>query len=61
MGLAEQLGMPPLIAHCHKGLAGLYRRAKKPDQAQDHLTRATAMYREMEMTFWLEKAEQEKL
>jgi hypothetical protein len=26
------------------------------DQAQEHLTTATTMYREMDMTYWLEKA-----
>ena len=28
-------------------------------QAQEHLTTATTMYREMDMRFWLEKAEAE--
>jgi len=27
------------------------------EQAQEHLTTATAMYQDMEMRFWLEKAE----
>ena len=27
-----------------------------PQKAQEHLTSATRMYREMEMPFWLEKA-----
>ena len=31
----------------------------KREQAQEHLTIATAMYREMGMTYWLEKAEAE--
>jgi tetratricopeptide (TPR) repeat protein len=57
MGLAEELGMRPLLAHCHAGLAKLYRRAGKPEQAQNHLSSAIKMYREMEMSFWLEKAE----
>jgi len=48
-----------LIAHCHAGLAKLYRRTGKGEQAQEHLTTATAMYREMGMTYWLEKAEAE--
>jgi hypothetical protein len=26
------------------------------EQADEHLTTATTMYREMDMTFWLEKA-----
>jgi tetratricopeptide (TPR) repeat protein len=59
MGLAEELNMRPLIAHCHLGLGKLYRRAGKLEQANAHLTSATAMYHEMDMPFWLEKAEAE--
>jgi len=35
------------------------RRASKREQAHEHLTTATTMYREMDMRFWLEKAEAE--
>jgi hypothetical protein len=38
---------------------GLYRRTGKREQAHDHLTTATTMYREMDMRFWLAKAEEE--
>jgi hypothetical protein len=51
--------MRPLVAHCHLGLGKLYRRTGKREQAQEHLTTATTMYREMGMTYWLEKAEAE--
>ena len=51
--------MRPLIAHCHLGLGKLYRRTGKREQAQEHLTTATTMYREMDMRFWLEQAEGE--
>jgi len=57
--LATELGMRPLVAHCHAGLAKLYRRTGKGEQAQEHITTATTMYREMGMTSWLEKAEAE--
>jgi tetratricopeptide (TPR) repeat protein len=57
--LAEPRGMRPLVAHCHLGLGKLYRRTGKPEQAREHLTTATTMYREMEMRFWLEQAEAE--
>jgi class 3 adenylate cyclase/tetratricopeptide (TPR) repeat protein len=57
--LATSLGMRPLIAHCHLGLGKLYRRTGKRQEAQEHLTTATAMYREMDMRFWLEKADVE--
>ena len=59
LALAEELGMRPLIAHCHVGLGKLYRRIGSRQQAEDHLTTATAMMREMEMGLWLEKAEAE--
>jgi hypothetical protein len=55
--LADELGMRPLVAHCHLGLGKLYRRARQRNQAQGHLTTATTMYREMDMRFWLGQAE----
>src|SRR5262249_53365730 len=54
--LAESRGMRPLVAHCHFGLGKRYRRTAKPDEAQDHLTAATTMYRDMGMIYWLEQA-----
>ena len=48
--------MRPLVAHCHLGLGKLYRRTGKREQAREHLTTATTMYREMDMRFWLEQA-----
>ena len=55
--LADELGMRPLVAHCHLGLGKLYRRTGNREQAQEHLTTATAMYREMDMRFWREQAD----
>ena len=55
--LATELGMRPLVAHCHLGLGKLYRRTGKHEQAREHLNIATTMYREMDMRFWLEQAE----
>jgi len=55
--LAAELGMRPLVAHCHLGLGTLYRRTNEREPTQEHLTTATTMYREMSMTYWLEKAE----
>ena len=51
--------MRPLVAHCHLGLGRLYRRTAKDQQAEEHLTLATTMYREMDMTYWLERAAME--
>ena len=59
LALAVPRGMRPLVAHCHLGLGKLYRRTGKREQAQEHLTTATTMYREMGMRYWLEKAEAE--
>jgi tetratricopeptide (TPR) repeat protein len=53
---AVELGMRPLIAHCHRSLGKLYQRIKAR-HAQEHLTTAVTMYREMGMTYWLEQAE----
>jgi hypothetical protein len=43
-------------AHSHLGLGKLYRRTGKQQEAKEHLTTATTMYREMDMRFWLEQA-----
>ena len=51
--------MRPLIAHCQLGLGKLYRRTGKRQEAQEHLSIATTLYREMDMPFWLEQAEAE--
>jgi tetratricopeptide (TPR) repeat protein len=57
--LAEELGMRPLVAHCHVGLGKLYGRSGDLHKAKEHLTNGVAMMREMEMGLWLEKAEVE--
>ncbi len=57
LALAEEQGMHPLAACCHAGLARLYAKTSTREQAYAHLATATAMYREMGMTHWLEKLE----
>jgi hypothetical protein len=57
--LAEPRGMRPLVAHCHLGLGTLYRRTGDRVKADEHLTISATMYREMDMGFWLQKAEAE--
>ena len=49
--------MRPLVAHCHLGLGKLFCGTRDRAKAQEHLTTAGTMYREMGMNFWLEKAE----
>jgi class 3 adenylate cyclase/tetratricopeptide (TPR) repeat protein len=58
MALAEQLGMRPLTAHCHASLATLHRRAGEPRKAAGHLTEAMAIYRDLRMTYWSDKADE---
>jgi hypothetical protein len=57
LALAEELGMRPLVAHCHLGLGTLDQKIGRDEAAQAELTTAAELYRAMEMTFWLEKAE----
>ena len=59
LALATELGMRPLVAHCHLGLGTLYQKVGRSEQAQAELTTAAEMYHAMEMPFWLEKAEKE--
>jgi class 3 adenylate cyclase/tetratricopeptide (TPR) repeat protein len=54
--LAEELGMRPLQAHCHRGLGTLYATTGQREQARAELSTAIEMYRTMEMTFWLPQA-----
>jgi hypothetical protein len=56
MTLATELGMRPLVAHCHLGLGTLYRRIGSA-KTEEHLTTASTMYREMDMGFWLVQVE----
>jgi tetratricopeptide (TPR) repeat protein len=57
LALAAPRGMRPLVAHCHLGLGKLCRRIGKREPAQEHLTTAATMYREMDMRFWRKQAE----
>jgi tetratricopeptide (TPR) repeat protein len=57
LALADELGMRPLVAHCHLGLGTLYRQMRRGEEARAALSTAIALYRAMEMTFWLPQAE----
>jgi tetratricopeptide (TPR) repeat protein len=57
LALAEELGMRPLMAHCHRGLGMLYATTEQYEQARAELSTAIALYRTMEMTFWLPETE----
>jgi class 3 adenylate cyclase/tetratricopeptide (TPR) repeat protein len=57
LALAEELGMRPLQAHCHRGLGMLYGMLGQQEQARRELSTAIEMYRTMAMTFWLPQVE----
>jgi tetratricopeptide (TPR) repeat protein len=57
MALASELGMRPLLAHCHLGLGTLYAKTGPREQAHAELAAAVELYRAMEMAFWLPQAE----
>jgi hypothetical protein len=49
--------MRPLQAHCHRGLGTLYATTGQREQASTTLAAAIALYRAMDMSFWLPQAE----
>ena len=53
LALADELGMRPLQAHCHRGIGMLYAATGQREQARTALSSAMALYRTMDMTFWL--------
>ena len=57
LALAEELGMRPLVAHCHRGLGTLYAATGQWALAHAALVAALALYRTMAMTFWLPQTE----
>src|SRR5207237_6974960 len=57
LALADELGMRPLQAHSYRGLGILYATVGQWAQARAGLSAAIALYRAMELTFWLPQAE----
>jgi tetratricopeptide (TPR) repeat protein len=57
LALAEERGMRPLQAHCHRGLGMLYAMTGQREQACTELSTAIELYQAMEMTFWLPETE----
>jgi tetratricopeptide (TPR) repeat protein len=57
LALAEELGMLPLQAHCHRSLGKLYATIGRRAEARAELTTAIELYRAMEMIFWLPQVE----
>jgi tetratricopeptide (TPR) repeat protein len=54
--IAERLGMRPLAAHCHLGLGEVHRH-QGCAAADEHLDSALTMYRELDMPWWLARAQ----
>jgi tetratricopeptide (TPR) repeat protein len=54
--LADELGMRPLQAHCHRSLGTLYAKINQAERTRTALDSAINLYRSMEMTFWLPQA-----
>jgi hypothetical protein len=57
LALPGELGMRPLLAHCHLGLGTLYVKTGQREQARPELSTAITLYHAMDMTFWLPQAE----
>jgi len=61
MATGDELGMRPLVALCLLGLGTLHRRVGKRVEALEHLSAASAMFRDMTMSWWLGEAERERM
>ena len=59
MVVGDSQGQRPFVAHCHLGLGKVFSRIGKQQPATEHLVTAATMYREMDMRFYLERAEAE--
>jgi tetratricopeptide (TPR) repeat protein len=57
LALAGELHMRPLMAHCHLGLGTLYTKVGQRERACTELSMALALYRALDMTFWLSRTE----
>ena len=53
--VAKELGMRPLIAHCHLGIGRVLAKTVQIEQARDHLTNASTLFQSMSMQYWLER------
>ena len=57
LALAEELGMRPLQAHCHRSLGTLSAAIGRQDLARTALSTALALYRAMDMLLWVPQTE----
>jgi class 3 adenylate cyclase/tetratricopeptide (TPR) repeat protein len=56
LSLAQDLGMRPVQAHCHRGLAKIHAQSINCAVARSELHTAIQLYKDMSMPFWLAKA-----
>ena len=56
LALAKELKMNPLQAHCHLCLGDSYVMAGEIELARSEFTAAAKLYQSMDMTFWVERA-----
>jgi class 3 adenylate cyclase/tetratricopeptide (TPR) repeat protein len=59
LAIARDLGMRPLSGRCHLTLGMLHRKNDRPGDAEQHLTTAVDLFRELEMPFWHHRGEAE--
>jgi double zinc ribbon protein len=57
MDLAEELGMRPLVAHCHRGLGVLYGRDGKKDRGREQFAKPIDTLLQCGADGWVEKYE----
>jgi class 3 adenylate cyclase/tetratricopeptide (TPR) repeat protein len=57
VALASELGMAPLLAHCHFGLGKAHGCASRNQQSREHLVVAANLYRTLDMPTWLRDVE----
>jgi class 3 adenylate cyclase/tetratricopeptide (TPR) repeat protein len=57
LALASELEMEPLRAHCHFSIGRASLTGLKDGEAEQHLAQAERIYEELEMQFWIGKAE----
>jgi predicted ATPase/class 3 adenylate cyclase len=59
LGLAEELGLRPLLARAHLGLGQLHRRGGHMQAAEAHLATAVVLFSDLGMRSWLDRTEPE--
>src|SRR4029450_8258607 len=55
LALARDIGMRPLIAHCHFGLGKLYSGGRERQRSIEQLATAATMYCDLGMSHWVER------